>query len=84
MTRSSMIRYLDRLHQLRECANVLSDRLVGGFLNNPPLLRVEDHIPRALLDSRREPPCIYVSVQEPLELEGLGGGVPSVRILRWE
>ena len=58
---------LDRLGlEVRGC--LLSDRLVGRlpYLGSPTR-------ESALLESRREPSPLYVSVLDPPELEGLGG-----------
>jgi hypothetical protein len=57
--------------EVRGC--LLSDRLVRRLSNDSPPLRGSPIRESAIRESRREPSRLYVSVLEPLELEGLGG-----------
>ena len=79
---TSMICYLNFLTASKNRQTKQDVCIIWSFLYNPPPLR-GSHT-SGQLESRREPLCIYVPVKEPLELEGVGGGVTSVRILRRE
>ena len=58
---------------LEVCGCLLSDRLVGRLSYDSSPLRGSPIRESPIRESRREPSRLYVSVLEPLELEGLGG-----------